>query len=139
MFNTGYINTGTGSDNTSIKKVLLIEDDEYCAYTIIKLLKDNLDIVHKYSGIDGIKEANSRHYDLLLLDIGLKDLSGVDVLKSIKCLPEYQDTPSIAVTAYAMLGDKERLLCSGFNFYIAKPFSIKEFRELINTALSSQI
>lgn len=121
----------------SLKKVLLIEDDEYCAYTVIKLLKKDIDIVHKFTGTDGIEEAKNKTYDLLLLDIGLKDMNGVDVLKSIKNIPEYKNIPSIAVTAFAMRGDKERFLQNGFNYYISKPFSISEFRNLIHTALTN--
>ena len=133
------INSMTGSENanTSLKNVLLIEDDEYCAYTILKLLSKDFNIVHKFNGSEGIQETGNNMYDLLLLDIGLKDMKGTDVLKEIKNIPGYENTPSIAVTAFAMLGDKDRFLDGGFNYYISKPFSIAEFKKLINTALAS--
>jgi two-component system cell cycle response regulator DivK len=119
------------------KKILLIEDDEFCAYTVLRLMRSDFDIVHKFSGLDGVEEAKSNSYDLLLLDIGLKDINGIEVLKKIKEIPEYKTIPSIAVTAFAMLGDKERFLNSGFTFYIAKPYLIKEFKELIIKALEN--
>ena len=100
-------------------------------------MKNDFDIVHKFSGLEGIKEAKTNKYDLLLLDIGLKDINGIEVLKAIKGLPQYRDIPSIAVTAFAMLGDKERFLNSGFSYYIAKPYIVNDFRQLIYDALEN--
>jgi CheY-like chemotaxis protein len=128
--------------NTELKyspgmKILLVEDDEFCAYTVMRILKNEFDIVHKFSGNEGVEEARLNDYDLLLLDIGLKDINGVEVLKQIKNIPSYKDIPSIAVTAYAMSGDKERFLKNGFDYYISKPYSIKELKELIYKAIKS--
>lgn len=122
---------------THKKKILLIEDDEFCAYTVLRLMRSDFEIVHRYSGLEGIEEAKSNNYDLLLLDIGLKDINGIEVLSKIKEIQEYKETPSIAVTAFAMLGDKERFLNSGFTYYIAKPYVVREFKELIIKALES--
>ena len=123
--------------HTHKKKILLIEDDEFCAYTVLRLMRSDFEIVHRYSGLEGIEEAKSNKYDLLLLDIGLKDINGIEVLRKIKEIPEYKETPSIAVTAFAMLGDKERFLNSGFTYYIAKPYVVREFKELIIKALEN--
>ncbi len=127
----------SGSGISSKKKVLLVEDDEFCAFTVLKLMKNDFDIVHKFTGLEGIEEAKTNKYDLLLLDIGLKDINGVEVLKAIKSIPEYVNIPSIAVTAFAMSGDQERFLNSGFSYYIAKPYIVSEFRKLIYRALEN--
>lgn len=127
----------SGMCNTPKKKLLLVEDDEFCALTVVKLMKNDFDIVHKFTGLEGIEEAKRNYFDLLLLDIGLKDINGIEVLNSIKRIPEYINTPSIAVTAFAMLGDQERFLNSGFSYYIAKPYIVSEFRELIYRALKN--
>lgn len=117
------------------KKVLLVEDDEFCALTVLKLMKNDFDIVHKFTGLEGIEEAKTNNFDLILLDIGLKDINGIEVLNAIKRIPAYKNTPSIAVTAFAMLGDQERFLNSGFSYYISKPYIVSEFRDLIYRAL----
>ena len=123
--------------NTPKRKILFIEDDEFCAYTVLRLMRSDFEIVHKFTGLEGIEEAKKNNYDLLLLDIGLKDINGMEVLNRIKNLPGYNNTPSIAVTAFAMLGDKERFLNRGFSYYIAKPYAVKEFIELIYKALEN--
>lgn len=126
---------GFRENNISKKKVLLIEDDEFCAYTVLRLMKNDFEIVHKFLGNEGIEEAKNNQYDLLLLDIGLKDINGVEVLKSIKSIPNYKNIPVIAVTAFAMLGDKEKFLAAGFSYYIAKPYLIQDFKDLMFEAL----
>jgi CheY-like chemotaxis protein len=132
-------NDGFRANNITKKKVLLIEDDEFCAYTVLKLMKNDFDIVHKFLGNEGIEEAKNNQYDLLLLDIGLKDINGVEVLKSIKSIPYYKDIPVIAVTAFAMLGDKEKFLAAGFSHYIAKPYFIQDFKNLMFEALKNSM
>lgn len=131
-------NTGSGITKTTKKRILLVEDDEFCAFTVLRLMKNEYELVHKSSGYAGIEEAKISKFDLLLLDIGLKDLHGIEVLKEIKSLPQYKDIPSIAVTAYAMHGDKEKFLAGGFSYYIAKPYLIHEFKELIYKALDDK-
>ncbi len=138
MNNAKFYSIGnTSSDKKDIakKKILLVEDDELCAYTVLRLMKNEFDFVHKFSGSEGIEEARKYKFDLLLLDIGLKDSNGIDVLKEIKNIPHYQDVHAIAVTAYAMLGDREKFLKHGFSYYIAKPYIIQEFKDLIYRAL----
>jgi CheY-like chemotaxis protein len=100
-------------------------------------MKNDFEIVHKFLGLEGIEEAKKNQYDLLLLDIGLKDINGIEVLKSIKNIPNYKDIPVIAVTAFAMLGDKEKFLAAGFSYYIAKPYLIQDFKDLMFEALKS--
>ena len=87
----------------------------------------NMNWFIRHPGYAGIEEAKISKFDLLLLDIGLKDLHGIEVLKAIKSFPQYKDIPSIAVTAYAMHGDKEKFL-AGFSYYIAKPYLILNLR-----------
>ena len=125
----------SGSEPKSIKKVLLVEDDEFCAYTVLKLMKKDFEFIHRFSGYEGIEEAKKNNFDLLLLDIGLKDINGIEVLNHIKNIPGYKDIPAIAVTAFAMLGDKEKFLDSGFSYYIAKPYNVQEFKDLMYRAL----
>ena len=78
----------------------------------------------------------SRPFDAVLMDINLgPGMSGTDVLRELRTLPEYRDVPVAAVTAYALPGDRERLLAMGFNAYLAKPFSVGELAELTTRLL----
>ncbi len=66
-------------------------------------------------------------YSLVLMDISLgKGISGVELLKNLRTIPSYKNVPVIAVTAHAMVGDKEKFLESGFDDYLSKPFAKKD-------------
>ena len=71
------------------------------------------------------------------MDIGLRGMSGLEAVKKIREISGYENTPMIAVTAYAMEGDKEKFLDGGCTDYISKPFKIKDFQELIKKYLFS--
>ena len=71
-------------------------------------------------------------FDGLVLDINLcEERTGVDLLHTIRALPKYQHVPAIACTAYTSFGDRERLLESGFNRYVAKPFTKEQLRNAL--------
>ncbi len=74
--------------------------------------------------------------DLILLDIQLPDISGLDVAKIVKERPDLQHIPIVAITAFAMLGDKEKALTAGCDAYITKPISVLEFIEQIRSVLA---
>lgn len=120
-------------------KILLIEDDEFCAFTIIRTLKNDYEIVHKFNGADGIAEAKAEKYNLILMDIGLKDSSGVDILKTIREIEHYKNSQIIAVTAFAMLGDRVRFLESGFSGYLSKPFTISDLIDTVQGAFEKSV
>ena len=70
-------------------------------------------------------------FDLVLLDINLgQGPNGADVLRELRAMPAYQDVPIVAVTAYALPGDRERFLGMGFTDYLAKPFNADELLAL---------
>jgi CheY-like chemotaxis protein len=77
--------------------------------------------------------AKKNSYDVILMDIGLKGMNGLEATQEIKKLKGYEKTPIVAVTAYAMAGDKEKFLEGGCTHYISKPFKIKEFVETIQS------
>jgi len=80
--------------------------------------------------------ASSSRYDVVLVDINLgKGKSGEDVLHAVKTLPGYERTPVIAVTAYAMPGDRERFFAEGFDNYVSKPFSKQRLLEALESVL----
>lgn len=108
-----------------MKSVLIIEDHELN----MKLLKESLsrrsyNVLEARSGKKGIEIAAASTPDLVLMDINMPDINGVDVLKEIRSLPTMANKPVIAVTAYVMYGDKERFLKEGFDDFIPKPVDL---------------
>lgn len=79
------------------------------------------------NGKETFNKIEKKIYDLVLMDIGLPDMSGVDVAKQIWKYPDYKGVPVVALTAYTMKGDKEKYLAEGFVEYIQKPINVKEF------------
>lgn len=109
----------------SKKPEILYVEDEFDSIEIVKLIlssKYKIDISR--NGEDAIEMAKSKKYDLILLDINLrKGMSGLDALAEIKKSSYYNTIPVIALTAFAMKGDREEFLSKGCTDYISKPFS----------------
>jgi two-component system, cell cycle response regulator DivK len=110
------------------KRILIVEDNELN----MKLLNDVLeaygyDIVKTDSGAVVLELARTHRPDLVLMDIQLPDVSGLDAVRQLKGDPETREIPVIAVTAFAMAGDERRALDSGCDAYIAKPIMLREF------------
>jgi two-component system cell cycle response regulator DivK len=110
------------------KRILIVEDNELN----MKLLNDVLeaygyDIVKTDSGAAVIGLARQYKPDLILMDIQLPDISGLDAVRQLKQDPITQAIPVLAVTAFAMAGDERKALDSGCDGYIAKPIMLREF------------
>lgn len=69
--------------------------------------------------------------DLIILDIRLPKLDGIEICKQLRRLEDFRETPILAVTAFAMKGDKERILKAGFDEYISKPIKVSEFKKKV--------
>jgi two-component system cell cycle response regulator DivK len=112
--------------------ILIVEDNELN----LKLLKDVLDFrgystMVTGSGAEALNLARQNLPDLILLDIQLPDLTGTEVARRLKADGRTHAIPIIAVTAFAMSGDRERILESGCDDYISKPFSLQALLALI--------
>lgn len=118
------------------KTVLIVEDNELN----MKLFHDLLE-AHGYStlqtrnGIEALELARTHHPDLILMDIQLPEVSGLEVTKWIKEDDELKTIPVIAVTAFAMKGDEERIRQGGCEAYISKPISVVKFLETVRSYL----
>ena len=86
---------------------------------------------------DGLALARARHPDLVLMDVQLPGMDGVQALGRLRSDPETRDIPVIAVTAFAMNDDRERFLAAGFDRYLAKPLDIREFPRQVAAALAA--
>jgi two-component system cell cycle response regulator DivK len=110
------------------KRILIVEDNELN----MKLLNDVLEaygyeIFKTGSGIAVLELARQHGPDLILIDIQLPDISGLDAVRQLKENSQTKSIPVIAVTAFAMAGDERRALDSGCDGYIAKPIMLREF------------
>ncbi len=122
--------------NIMDKKILVIEDDEQNRYLFSFILEKNgYQVITARDGLEGITRAREEKPDLILLDIRLPVMDGYEVTRQMKELPELKDVPIVALTAYAMKGDKEKTLEAGCDGYIPKPIIPKEFIEVVNSYL----
>ena len=118
------------------KKVLIVEDNELN----MKLFHDLLDsqgyqILQTREGMQAMAMARQHMPDLILMDIQLPEISGLEVTKWLKDDEELAHIPIIAVTAFAMKGDEERIRQGGCEAYISKPISVMHFLETVRKHL----
>jgi two-component system cell cycle response regulator DivK len=114
------------------KTVMIVEDNELN----MKLFNDLLEsrgysIIQTRNGMEALDLARAHHPDLILMDIQLPEVSGLVVTKWLKEDDDLAAIPVIAVTAFAMKGDEERILQGGCEGYISKPISVPHFLETI--------
>lgn len=114
------------------KKVLVVEDNELN----MKLFHDLLDahgyeVVQTRSGLDALQLAREHKPSLILMDIQLPEVSGLEVTKWLKEDDELSRIPVVAVTAFAMKGDEERIRAGGCEAYISKPISVATFLDTV--------
>jgi two-component system cell cycle response regulator DivK len=120
------------------KTVLIVEDNELN----MKLFHDLLE-AHGYqtvgtrNGIEALDLARKHRPDLILMDIQLPEVSGLEVTKWLKDDPELKAIPVVAITAFAMKGDEERIREGGCEAYLSKPISVGKFIETIRHFLGS--
>lgn len=119
--------------------ILIVEDNE----RNLKLVRDVLrvkgfDTIEAGTAEDGIELAGQRKPDLILMDIQLPGMNGIDALKVLRSKPETAAIPVVAVTASVMQQDRTLITQAGFDGYIGKPINIKEFLASVNHALAKK-
>ena len=117
--------------------ILVVEDNE----RNLKLLRDVLeyagyDVRVARTGEDGVTLAVKEPPDLVLMDLQLPGIDGMEALRRLRESPRTADIPVVAVTAQAMKQDRERVLEAGFNGYIEKPISVRAFPDQVRGFLS---
>jgi two-component system cell cycle response regulator DivK len=121
------------------KSILIVEDNELN----MKLFNDLLE-AHGYktlqtrSGVEAVKLARLHKPDLILMDIQLPEVSGLQVTQWIKEEEDLRHIPVIAITAFAMKGDEEKIRQGGCEAYLSKPISIAKFLETVRNYLHEQ-
>ena len=121
----------------AVKKILIVEDNELN----LKLFKDLLgahgfETFETKDGLNVPSLVREIKPDLILMDIQLPEISGFDITRNLKSEPDLREIPIIAVTAFAMKDDEERILKAGCEAYISKPISIIPFLQTIERFVS---
>ena len=117
-------------------RLLFVEDDKIATDLVKRLLKSKYIIESARTGEEAIKKAEENDYDAFLMDIGLPGKhNGIQTTIALKKIKNNKDKPYIAITAFAMAGDREYFLSEGLTHYISKPFEFIKFIRLIDEAL----
>lgn len=121
------------------KRILIVEDNDLN----LKLFRDLLtahgyETIETKEGLEAINLTREQSPDLILMDIQLPEISGLDVTRRLKAEDKLRDIPIIAVTAFAMKDDEEKILAAGCQAYISKPISIVPFLNTVRKFLGEE-
>ncbi len=115
------------------KTILIVEDNELNMKLFNDLLQAHgYDTLQTKDGNEAVSMTEENHPDLILMDIQLPKISGLEITKLIKEKDALKDIPVIAVTAFAMKGDEEKIMEGGCDGYIAKPISVPNFLKTVS-------
>jgi two-component system cell cycle response regulator DivK len=131
------VESSFGRKSGNGKTVLIVEDNELNMKLFHDLMEAHgYNILQTRDGMEALKLARAHRPDLILMDIQLPEVSGLEVTKWIKEDDDLRSIPVIAVTAFAMKGDEEKILQGGCEAYIAKPISVTNFLKTVERFLT---
>ena len=119
--------------------ILIVEDNE----KNMKLVRDVLQVkgyqtLEAGTGEDGLKVAREKKPDLILMDIQLPGMSGIEALKALRAAPETAAIPVVAITASVMQQDRQQVMSAGFDGFIDKPFNLRSLLDTVQQATRTQ-
>jgi two-component system, cell cycle response regulator DivK len=119
------------------KRILVVEDNPLNMKLFAAMIAaEGYEVLEASNGQHGLELAHRQHPDLIIMDIQLPGMSGLEVTQSLKADAATHDIPIIATTAFATRGDEETIRASGCDAYMAKPIAISQFLELIDSFLT---
>jgi CheY-like chemotaxis protein len=122
-----------------MSKILIAEDNPVNRELLRELLEmRGHTVVEACDGEEALRSIEQAQPDLVLLDIGMPLLDGFGVIRKIRENPRFASMPVVAVTAYAMQGDRERILSSKFDGYLSKPVDARSLVQELDRVLSRQ-
>jgi CheY-like chemotaxis protein len=120
-----------------LPRILAVEDSSEIEVLLSYILRENYSVDVAKNEQEAMAKVQGPPYDLVLMDINLgEQRTGVDIMQDLRCIPAYANVPIVAMTAYALLEDRDRFLEAGFDGYLSKPFTTKELLTLIEQMLS---
>jgi CheY-like chemotaxis protein len=120
------------------KRILIVEDEEAniaVLLNILQLMMGQEQVYVARDGHEGINMAYDVSPQVILMDLSLPKLDGWEVTRSLKSNPRFKDVPILALTAHAMIGDRDRAMEAGCNDYFAKPIEVDEFIQFMRPYL----
>jgi two-component system cell cycle response regulator len=121
------------------KKILVIEDNEANRMLVRQILKyHGYEVLEAADGAAGLEMAREHMPDLILLDLQMPVMGGFAVIRELRETPELSKLKVIAVTSFAMKGDREKALEAGFDEYVTKPIDTRKFVEIVKNILPSE-
>ena len=121
------------------EKILIVEDNPQNMQLIELILRSkNYTLLEAIDGEEALDMATREQPDLILMDIQLPKLSGLEVTRKLRQMPVFSHTPIIALTAYAMKGDEDRFLEAGCDAYLSKPICTRELPGMIDKMLQQR-
>jgi len=121
------------------RTVLYVEDNEYNRKIVRQLLgRTSYRLVEAVDGESGVAAAFEVAPDLILMDVQLPKMSGLDATRLLRADPRTKDTPIVVITSFAMSGDRERATSAGASGYLAKPYSPRELLALVRQFLPEE-
>jgi CheY-like chemotaxis protein len=122
------------------KKLLIVEDNELNLKLYLMVLRPlNAELLVARNGKDALDLIQAEKPDAVVLDIQIPGISGIEVAKAVRANPDVAGTPIIAVTAYSMAGDKEKILAAGCDYYLSKPIDTRAFPTIIQDILDGNV
>jgi len=122
-----------------VKRILVVEDNERNMYLITFILeKMGHGVLRAVTGEEGVEAAERERPDLILMDIQLPGIDGLEATKRIRASAAAREIPIVAITSFAMTGDRERLLAAGCNGYIEKPIDPETIMDQISGFLGGR-
>lgn len=119
------------------EKILVVEDNEQNRVLMRQILTHHgYEVLEALDGLTGLEMARAHMPDLILLDIQMPVMNGFAVIRELRNNPEFRKIKAIAVTSFAMKGDREKALQAGFDEYVTKPIDTRKFPELVKEILS---
>jgi two-component system cell cycle response regulator DivK len=121
------------------RTILYVEDNEYNRKIVRQLLsRTAYRLIEAVDGEAGVALAKSERPDLILMDVQLPKMSGLDATRALRADPGTKDIPIVVITSFALSGDRERAAAAGASGYLAKPYSPKELLALVRERLPEE-
>ena len=121
------------------KKILIVEDSsQNMKVELMALRPYGYTLLQATDGEEALEIAVNNKPDLIIMDIQLPEISGLEVTRRLRQMPTFSHTPIIALTAYAMRGDRERVIEAGCDAYLSKPISTRELPRVVAEMLSGR-
>jgi len=118
------------------KKILIVEDDPRSLKMIRMILRPyGYSLLEATDGEEALKVARSDKPDLIIMDLRLPKVSGLEVTRQLRQMSDFNHIAIIAITAYAMKGDKEKAISAGCDAYLAKPINTRELPKVVTEML----